>query len=119
MGEIRVDVELCGTKKCVVLRSVLVDTGATIMTIPESVGEEIGYGVSTEETVTTMDGRRIRAKMIASIAKVNGRRRVVPVALVEDEKLTEPVIGVMTLEALGLKVDPLKRTLEEGPPLRL
>jgi len=59
------------------------------------------------------DGRRVRLKADVAIIQIDGREAPATV-LVGD--VDEPILGVETLEALGLVVDPRKKRLSPSRP---
>jgi len=80
-----------------------VDTGATYTTIPGDLAEEVGVpGLPGRRRVMLADGRHVEAE--AGIASVEVGAREAPVAVLIME-CKEPLLGVETLEALGLKVN--------------
>ncbi|AEA12996.1 hypothetical protein TUZN_1526 [Thermoproteus uzoniensis 768-20] len=88
---------------------ILADTGATFTALPIDAAEKL---IETPFTVELRlgDGRRVAAKVYVAEAEIEGRRG--PVRVVAFEGAT-PVIGVDTLETLGLRVDPITGKLEK------
>ena len=87
----------------------LVDTGATFSVIPQALARAVGVKpLRRPITVTLADGRRVKLDPGTAIFRI-GRREAPATILVGD--VVEPVLGVETLEALGLTVDPQKRRL--------
>ena len=81
----------------------LVDTGATYLSLPPSLAEELGLRVEGEAELTLADGRTVMAGMALAWLEVAGRGSIVQAAVLD---VDEPLLGVMALEALGLAVDP-------------
>jgi clan AA aspartic protease len=107
MGHIRQDVEITGTKKATV--RMLVDTGATFSVIPKALAGAIGVKPSRHSMrVTLADGRRVRCAA-ALVSYRIGRREAPGPILIGDVSL--PLLGVETLEALGLAADPRRSRL--------
>lgn len=92
----------------------LVDTGATLTVVPRRLAEQLGLRVTGRTQVETAAGRITLDRTRIRI-ELEGREDVVP-ALISD--VTDRVlIGVTTLEILGLQVDPLTGRLKEWTAL--
>jgi len=88
----------------------LVDTGATYSIVPPGLAREVGAPMLPQKFVVSLaDGtkRRLRA---CSIGVTIAGRSGPTIALVLPG--SEPLLGVETLEVLGLKVNPDKGRLE-------
>jgi len=92
--------------------SALVDTGATYTVIDKSLAEEIGvvYTPWTEE-VQLADGQRVEAEIALTRIRILDRAFTIKVLVM---KAPEPLIGVDTLESLGLRVDPATGRIEHS-----
>ena len=87
----------------------LVDTGATFSVISKALAKAIGlHPLSRPLTMRLADGRRVKAEPATAFFAVAGREAPATV-LVGD--VIEPILGVETLEALGLMVDARGRRL--------
>lgn len=107
MGHIHQRVKL-SAEKAVTVR-MLVDTGATFSVFPEALARAVGIKrLRRSVTITLADGRRVKLDAGTAIFRIGGREAPATV-LVGD--VVEPILGVETLEALGLTVDPRKRRL--------
>ena len=107
MGHVRQEVELIGEKSVKV--RMLVDTGATFSVIPKALARAIGVKLRGRPyTVTLADGRRVRCASDIVGYRI-GKREAPGVILVGD--VAEPLLGVETLEGLGLAVDPRRDRL--------
>lgn len=95
------------------LAGVLVDTGATTLALPLGVIQELGLTVRERVTVSTAAGMR-EAGIYGDVGlTVMGRTDVFScIALPED---TEPLLGVIPLEMLGLEPDLVNRRLRLLP----
>lgn len=90
------------------------DTGATDTAIPFKIAQDLQVEVEAQNVeADTMKGVMLVDQGNA-IVEVEGRRRRVPIMIVKDE--VQPVIGLTTLEALGLRVNPITRQLEPVRP---
>ena len=107
MGHVRENVELVAEKSVRV--RMLVDTGAAFSVIPKALAQAIGVKPRGRPyTVTLADGRRVRCASDIVGYRI-GKREAPGVILVGD--VAEPVLGVETLEGLGLAVDPRRDRL--------
>jgi clan AA aspartic protease len=89
--------------------NMLVDTGATFSVIPDALARAVGIKrLRRSVPITLADGRRVKLGAGTAIFRIGGREAPATV-LVGD--VVEPILGVETLEALGLTVDPRKRRL--------
>lgn len=89
----------------------LVDTGATFTTIPRQVFDKLGLTITGKRKVRTATQLETLDESFASV-EIDGNLTVTPV-LVSDT-LEKILIGVITLEALALKVNPTTGKLEEA-----
>ena len=107
MGHVRQEVEIIGDKPVRV--RMLVDTGATFSIIPKALAESIGVKPRGRPyTLTLADGRRVKCASGIVDYRI-GKREAPGVILIGD--VAEPLLGLETLEALGLAVDPRKERL--------
>lgn len=92
----------------------LVDSGAIYSVVPATILGGIGVEPETTETFGLADGREVRRKVGHAWFEIEGRQGISRVifGLRDDAAL----LGMVTLETLGLSLDPLKRRLR---PLRL
>lgn len=114
MGHVNVKLKLANPVSpggTAVEASALVDTGATFTTIPRHVSEELGLRVTGKRRVRTAAQLEILEQSFASV-EINGNMTVTPI-LVSDT-LDKILVGVITLEALGLTVDPTTGQLKEA-----
>jgi aspartyl protease family protein len=92
----------------------LVDTGAVYTVLPEKVWRALGLkGVRVAE-FTLADGTMIRREVSECRVQVAGHSATSPVVLGGPEDA--PLLGAVSLETLGLMVNPLTRELL---PMRL
>jgi len=96
--------------KKVVEVDALVDTGATLTVVPRRLAEELGLRPTGRATVATANGV-VELEKTRIWIELEGRGEVVP-ALVSDV-VDKVLIGVTTLEVLGLQVDPITGKLKE------
>jgi len=87
-----------------------VDTGSTYTVIPLRTYEKLSLKVVGEKNVETAKGLT-RLDESFAIVEIEGRRGLTPLLVSRD--LKDLLIGVLTLEALGLTVDPAIGKLKE------
>jgi len=89
---------------------ILVDTGASFTVMPLDVAER--HFIETPFTVDLKlgDGRVVKAKVFVAEGEIEGRRGPLRIMAFEN---AIPVVGVDTLETLGLKVDPVTGGIEK------
>lgn len=89
----------------------LVDTGATFTTIPRSLSDKLGLRATGRRKVRTATQIENLEQSFASV-DIDGNLTVTPVLV--SETLDKILLGVITLEALGLTVDPTTGRLNEA-----
>ncbi|HID62544.1 MAG TPA: hypothetical protein EYP49_07360 [Anaerolineae bacterium] len=103
-----------GSKAAVELKNVLIDTGATYTVLPEEILEEVGAGrIPTEVEIELGNGEKVKAKtygVAITIEEVEA-----PAVSITFEG-AQTVIGVETLESIGLRLDPTTGKLEFTRP---
>ncbi len=99
-----------------VVEKALVDTGATFTTIPHPIARKLGLRSIGKRRVATAARSQTLDESFAHI-EVDGKRTVTPLLI--SRTLNRILIGGITLEALGLSVDPTKGTLKETETLLL
>jgi len=94
----------------------LADTGATFPALPEDTVEKLGLPLYGEVEAETAMGRG-RVKLAGVIVQVEDRTAL-SYAIVRPRGTT-PLIGVVALEQMGFRVDPVTGRLIKGLPLML
>jgi clan AA aspartic protease len=89
----------------------LVDTEATYTVIPWSVHEKLNLMIVGKKTVETAKGPEELDESFLVI-EIKGKKAVTQVLISKD--LKDVLVGVLTLEALGLAVDPTTGELKES-----
>lgn len=92
----------------------LVDSGATYTLLPHDVWQAIGLTPKRSVTFTLADGTTIERAISESFVILPQGEAHTPVIL--GEPGDEPVLGVVTLEILGLVLNPFTRQLQ---PMRM
>lgn len=93
----------------------LVDSGAAYSVVPRRLLTKLGIKPESRESFFLADGEKITRDIGNALFQFKGRQRASPVIFGEsgDSKL----LGVVTLEALGFVLDPLRRELRPLPML--
>ena len=114
MGHVNVNITLRGEKGTKALKDILVDTGATYTTLSPAVLEQVGaFKSSYTLEVELADGRKVPASVYYAAVAVDGREGPAIILAFPGAK---EVIGVQTLESLGLKPNPDTGRLEPTRP---
>lgn len=87
----------------------LVDSGAVYSVLPESAWKRLGLTPTREVEFTLADGTTITRAISECAFEVHGRQGTSPVVL--GHKEDAPLLGMVTLEVLGLMINPLSREL--------
>ena len=87
----------------------LVDSGAHFTVLPKAVWEGLGLRSEGEQEFGLAEGKVITRKIGNALVEFRGETRATPVVL--GNKDDSPLLGIITLEALGLGLDPFKREL--------
>ncbi len=105
---------LTGTKAHQAIDKLLVDTGATFTVLPHDLLERIGaIKVPTKTRLELGDGRSVDAEVYAVVITIEDREGATLAVTFGGAK---SVLGVRSLEDLGLKVDPVRGALEATRP---
>jgi len=115
MGITYVELDIANVAKPDVIERLrfLVDSGAVYSVVPSEVLERLGIQPLGEEQFFLANGDKIVRKKGGAIFRYNGRVGVADVVFGEEGDAV--LLGALTLEALGLSLDPLKRVLRELP----
>jgi clan AA aspartic protease len=109
MGHVRVKVvNPVQRDRSVVVESALVDNGATRTTIPRSIANELDLDVVGQGQVRTADGVHVLDHSFA-LVRYEGLETIGDVWI--SDGYPGVLIGVITLESLGLMVDPVSGRL--------
>jgi len=90
----------------------LVDTGATLSTLPAKLAKELGIGITSEDKIQTASGI-ITIQKGRAIIRIEKKEELQPIWI--SDIIDRVLIGSVTLETLGLKVNPITVKVEETP----
>ncbi|HVA83230.1 MAG TPA: aspartyl protease family protein [Candidatus Aquilonibacter sp.] len=93
-----------------IMVSGLVDTGATLPIIPESLARELGVKLAGRKPVITAKGDTVMDYAILNI-EINGEAMAFKTLV--SKTLKKVVIGLVVMETFGYKVNPVEHTLEK------
>ncbi len=91
----------------------LIDSGAVYSVVPATVLERLGIKPLAEKTFRLADGSKITRKKGVALFKYGGE--VGGADVIFGEEGDSKLLGALTLEALGLALDPLRRELKPLP----
>src|SRR3989304_2500683 len=91
----------------------LIDSGAVYSVVPTPVLERLGIKPLDEQEFRLAHGGKIVRKK--GVADLRSKERIGGADVVCGEDGDATLLGALTLEALGLSLDPLKRELRELP----
>ena len=114
MGHVRVGIRLAHPERrdgAIDVEEVLIDTGATWTTVPRALAEKLGLRVIGQMAVKTAAGPQTLDQSYAYI-ELADKMMVTP--LLVSDTLEGVLIGVTTLESMGLAVDPASGQLKES-----
>ena len=92
----------------------LVNTGASLTTLPEKLADELGIKPTSQEQVSSGAGL-IKVSRGRAWIKLQGKEDAFPIWI--SDVIDKVLLGVVVLESFGFKVDPTTGTLEEKPLL--
>jgi predicted aspartyl protease len=91
----------------------LVDSGAHYSAIPRPTLKRLGTRPTGKESFIQADGSKIERELAAACFEFEGR--LAPSTVICGEEGDATLLGVVTLEELGLMLEPLKRELRRLP----
>jgi predicted aspartyl protease len=94
----------------------LVDTDATFPALPEDVVEKLGLPIHGEVKAETAMGRE-KVKLALTVIQIEDR--IAASYVIVRPRATTPLVGVVALEQMGFRVDPVTGKLIKGLPLML
>lgn len=99
--------DLQGRKK--IHSDFLVDTGASYTVIPQAMAKKLNLKVDRKQKFSLADGTTIERALGFAIVAIDGQKA--PSTVIIGKKGDSPLLGALTLENMGLMVDPFSRKL--------
>jgi predicted aspartyl protease len=113
MGHVWIEMEISNFDKTKTKKvQGLVDTGATLTTIPKTLADELSIKIISNEQVQTGAGL-IQINKGNSVITIGNKEGIQMVWI--SDVIDKVLVGCVTLETLGLKVNPLTGKIEETP----
>lgn len=112
MGFVRVKTKVCSIEsrdRCTELE-LLADTGAMFSVVPADRLRELGIEPEARRSFALANGARIEREVGNAVFEWDGYSGASPVIFGDSDD--HPILGVVSLEAMGLEVDPLRGTLK-------
>ncbi len=109
MGFVKARVKIRG-KSEITFEDILIDSGARFTILPLNVAEKHLIETPFEVELTLGDKRKVKAKVFIGGAEIEGRKGPVRILTFKE---AVPVIGVDTLETLGLRINPVTGKIEK------
>jgi aspartyl protease family protein len=109
MGSVRVPVEVESQRGATASDVFLVDTGSYYSAISHELRAHLDLPKGWPTQVMLADGTVIDTEVVLLKIRLMDREAIVPVEIIG---VPEPLLGVTGLEGLGLKVNPVTRSLE-------
>ncbi|NBC29145.1 MAG: aspartyl protease [Spirochaetes bacterium] len=109
MGITTVQVDVSGPTGTARKLTLLVDSGATLSIIPDPVWRQLGLKPKRRAVFVLADGTQVTRPVSEAHFRFGEVESHSPVIL--GEPGDEPLMGVITLESLGVVLDPFKREL--------
>jgi clan AA aspartic protease len=91
----------------------LVDSGAIYSVVPARTLKKLGVKPHSRRTFVLADGSEVTRQMGDAAFRLDGRQGASPVIF--GEKGDSALLGAVTLESLGVLLDPLRRELRPLP----
>jgi clan AA aspartic protease len=93
--------------------TLLLDSGAVYSVVPKTALSQLGVKPHSSKTFTLADGSEIKRDVGDLVFKLNGRQGASFVIF--GEKGDSALLGTVSLESLGLLLDPIRRALRPLP----
>jgi predicted aspartyl protease len=118
MGLVKVTGQIGRSQDALIDIEFLVDTGGFYTAIPPRLREQLGLIHGFPGQTPLADSSIIDVELTWAHLRLDGREGPIPVEITD---VSEPMLGVTALEALGMKVNPVSGELEvvwpfQAPP---
>ena len=87
----------------------LVDTGAAYTVLPKKMADQLKLKAIRTQIFGLADGTTIQRKLSSAVVKLDGHEAATTVVI--GQKDDSALLGAITLEGIGLMVDPFSRKL--------
>lgn len=94
-----------------VTQSFLVDSGALYSLFPKELVRKLGIKPRRKQTFTLANGKKETFAVGLATIKIRNRESDVEVILGKGKE--QALLGALTLESLGLEIDPIRRRLKQ------
>ncbi len=111
MGHVEVDVVMTSPEGVSVNTKALVDTGATLTVIPDRIAKRLKLRLAGEKVKVATAKGSDQLDLTHVTLEIDGKKRILP-ALVS-RHIDRVLLGVIALEAMQLRVNPITEKLEE------
>ncbi|HUT56221.1 MAG TPA: aspartyl protease family protein [bacterium] len=109
MGLTYIEAAVAGPKNGFLPVSFLVDSGASYTVLPQAVWKKLGLQPKRTMEFTLADGTKIKRKVSECLFRYGDQEAHTPVVLGESKD--QAIAGTITLEIMGLVLNPFDRTL--------
>ena len=92
----------------------LVDTGASFTVVPKDMAKRLSLKTDRVQKFSLADGSIMKRNLGFALVELDGQKS--PSTVVIGEKDDSPLLGALSLEGMGLMVDPFSRKLR---PMKL
>ena len=113
MGMVHITAELGANPAQLTPLRFLVDTGSMYSFVTPELAEQLGVQFTASTTIITGNSARIQVPLAFAYMRVLDRENAIVLGALD---VPEPVLGALTLQILGLKVDPVNEILEHSRP---
>ena len=94
--------------------SALVDSGASMLSIPQSVCDRLGLAITGEGDVELADGSVVQFDIVGPVeVRYQNRRTIVEALVIPNE--TEVLLGTIPMEGMDVLIDPTQHRLIVNP----
>jgi predicted aspartyl protease len=113
MGLVKVKAQIGPNREQLSEIEFLVDTGGFYSAIFSALRDQLELAAGVLERTQLADSSVVEVEVTLAHLRLNGREGAIPVEIMN---VPEPLLGASALEVLGMKVNPVTRTLEIDRP---
>lgn len=103
-----ITIDVCGPKRCVKVRDVLIDTGASFSFVQKRTMEKAGIPVTDRNAATIGNGEKMAYESGSGsvcITATDGVRECTPATIATTPNKDGVVLGIDAMRGLGMKID--------------